>query len=104
MKTIAILFIPCFLFADCKTSDALVQIAPGAEWSLRGDDYKNIDWVDQKTDKPTEKQVSDAVKKCNADQKAKETTRASAKAVLGNPLATADQKVNAVILLLDLDK
>lgn len=38
---------------------ALISICPGAEWSWAGDDYVNLEWLDQKQKKPTEKQIDD---------------------------------------------
>jgi hypothetical protein len=38
---------------------ALASIRPGAKWSWAGDNYEDIEWLDQSQSKPTEKEVND---------------------------------------------
>lgn len=40
------------------TSDALQKIAPGAEWTLSGDAYSGIHWLDKNIKKPTKAEVA----------------------------------------------
>ena len=35
---------------------ALQKLKPGAEWILRGGDYSDLEWVDNKQTKPTKTQ------------------------------------------------
>jgi hypothetical protein len=34
--------------------EALSSLAPGAQWSLNGDDYAGLDWLDEEQTQPTE--------------------------------------------------
>ena len=34
--------------------EALTALKPGAEWTLRGDEYSGLEWLDRKQTKPTE--------------------------------------------------
>jgi hypothetical protein len=35
-------------------SDALMNLYPTALWTLKGDDYSKLDWLDTQVDKPSE--------------------------------------------------
>ena len=37
---------------------ALIELKPGAEWTLRGDTYAGLEWHDSKQTKPTESEVN----------------------------------------------
>ena len=36
---------------------AIVALKPGAEWSLRGDDYSGLEWLDESQTKPLREEV-----------------------------------------------
>lgn len=36
---------------------ALIALRPGAQWTLNGDTYNGIDWLDEVQTKPTEEEV-----------------------------------------------
>ena len=38
---------------------ALVSLRLGSEWSWSGDNYADLDWLDQQQTKPTEKEIND---------------------------------------------
>ena len=40
---------------------ALQSLKPGAEWTLRGEDYSGLEWVDKKQTKPTETEVNSKI-------------------------------------------
>ena len=40
-------------------TDAIVSLRTGAEWSLNGETYGGLIWLDKVQSKPTEKEVSD---------------------------------------------
>lgn len=40
---------------------ALRDIRPGAEWTLSGDNYSDIEWLDAKQKKPTVKEIEEAI-------------------------------------------
>ena len=37
---------------------ALTELRPGAEWTLRGETYAGLEWLDSKQTKPTESEVN----------------------------------------------
>ena len=39
-------------------SSALSELKPGAEWTLRGDTYADLEWLDGSQPKPTEEEVN----------------------------------------------
>ena len=39
-------------------TSALIELKPGAEWTLRGDTYADLEWLDKNQTKPTEEQVT----------------------------------------------
>ena len=40
---------------------ALQKLKPGAEWTLIGDDYSGLEWLDSKQTKPTETEVNSKI-------------------------------------------
>jgi hypothetical protein len=38
-------------------TDAIQSLRPGAQWSLNGDDYSGLEWLDTEQTKPTEKEL-----------------------------------------------
>ena len=41
--------------------EALTALKPGAEWTLRGDEYSGLEWLDRKQTKPTENEVNSKI-------------------------------------------
>ena len=37
---------------------ALLELKPGAEWTTRGDNYSDIEWIDKYQTKPTEDEIN----------------------------------------------
>ena len=37
---------------------ALLALKPGAEWTIRGDNYSDLEWLDKSQTKPTEDEVN----------------------------------------------
>ena len=37
---------------------ALTELRPGAEWTLRGETYAGLEWLDSKQTKPTESEIN----------------------------------------------
>ena len=44
-----------------EITKALSDIRPGAEWSLVGDCYDGLEWLDKKQVKPTQEEVESAI-------------------------------------------
>ena len=40
---------------------ALQELKPGAEWTLRGEDYSGLEWLDSKQTKPTETEINSKI-------------------------------------------
>ena len=44
-------------------TDALISLTPGAQWTLSGDDYVGLEWLDQEQTQPTEEEcIAEAAK------------------------------------------
>jgi len=55
--------------------DALISLTPGAEWSLTGDEYAGLNWLDEVQTQPTKKAVEAEVKRLQAEYDAAEYQR-----------------------------
>ena len=42
-------------------TSALIELKPSAEWTLRGDTYADLEWLDKKQTKPTEQEVEEKI-------------------------------------------
>ena len=40
---------------------ALTSLKPGAEWTLRGNEYSGLEWLDSKQTKPTETEINSKI-------------------------------------------
>ena len=47
-------------------SSALLELKPNAEWTLRGDTYADLEWLDKNQTKPTEEEVNTKVTELEA--------------------------------------
>lgn len=55
---------------------ALLELKPGAEWSIKGETcYKNLTWFDKKQSKPTEKEITDKIAELQSDYDSKKYQR-----------------------------
>lgn len=46
-----------------EISDALLSLCPDSSWVVRGDLYDGIEWLDEKTKKPTKKAVEKEIER-----------------------------------------
>ena len=60
-------------------ASALQSLRPNAQWSLNGDDYEGLDWLDTHQTKPTEAEVNAEVARLLAEYSSKEYARNRAK-------------------------
>ena len=67
MRSWLLMFIASTAFGDCTPMDVLQQIRPGAEWSITGNTYNGLIWLDQVQTKPTLQEVQDAMTTCQAN-------------------------------------
>ena len=42
-------------------SDAIIELKPGADYIVRGEDYSGIEWLDSSQTKPTETEISNKI-------------------------------------------
>ena len=47
-------------------TSALLALKPGAQWTLRGDDYSGLEWLDSGQTKPTETEVNSKIAELDA--------------------------------------
>jgi hypothetical protein len=60
-------------------SAALISLKPGAAWSLNGDDYEGLNWLDQEQTKPTKQECIAEMARLKSAYEAKEYQRQRAK-------------------------
>jgi len=46
--------------------DALIALSPRAEWSLDGEDYSGLTWLDKSQTKPTEEELNNKISELKA--------------------------------------
>jgi hypothetical protein len=56
-------------------SDALASLCPTSNWIARGDEYANIEWLDEVNQKPTEMAIQAEVVRLQANYDSKEYQR-----------------------------
>ena len=45
---------------------ALIALKPGAQWTLTGEDYSGLNWLDSSQTKPTETEINSKISELNA--------------------------------------
>lgn len=65
---------------------AIQQLRPRASWSLNGDDYDNLVWLDEVQTKPTKQEVEDKIAELVADFESKEYQRQRVYPSIGDQL------------------
>lgn len=55
--------------------EALQSLKPGAQWTLSGDDYTGLDWLDEEQTQPTEQECADESARLQAEYDALEYQR-----------------------------
>lgn len=58
---------------------ALMSLRPNAQWTMVGESYSNIEWLDQEQTKPTEAEVNAEVARLQAEYTANQYKRNRAK-------------------------
>jgi hypothetical protein len=54
---------------------AIQALKPNAQWTLTGEDYSGLEWLDKEQTKPTEKQLATEAKRLQAEYDALEYQR-----------------------------
>ena len=47
---------------------ALLALKPGAEWTTRGDNYSDLEWLDKNQSKPTEEELNNKIAELKAEE------------------------------------
>jgi hypothetical protein len=56
-------------------SRALLALRPGSSWSVNGETYEGINWLDEEQTKPTKQEVEDKIAELIADYESKQYQR-----------------------------
>ena len=51
---------------------ALLELKPGAEWTVRGDNYSDLEWLDKSQTKPTEEEINAKIDELKAAEPARQ--------------------------------
>lgn len=94
---------PQFLVV-CTIATALQTIRPGAQWTVTDESYSTLSWVDKSQAKPTENEVSAAIQGCKTADTSRLAVKAQAKLDVKSAASTQAQKMQALLILLDLDQ
>jgi hypothetical protein len=63
MKKLFLLLIPSLCLADCDMPTAIQTLSPGSHWTLMGNDYSTLNWLDATTP-PTKADVLNQISVC----------------------------------------
>lgn len=84
--------------------EALYTIRPNSQWSISGDSYSGLLWLDTKQSKPTQKELEIAIEDCRSREELEKIIRDQAKVDLNNRSKTDAERINAIVTYLGLDK
>lgn len=104
MKYLILLF-PVFALAkECDVASTVQTLRPEAEWTLKGNNYRTINWLDKKSSQPTMGEVNTAITQCRADTTIRNEQKVKARLIVKDADVDPKLRLNALILLMDLDK
>ena len=75
---------------------ALLELKPGAEWTVRGDNYSDLEWLDKSQTKPTEDEVNAKIAELKAEEPARQVRE-----IRDRLLAESDWTQNRDVVLLN---
>ena len=75
---------------------ALLELKPGAEWTVRGDNYSDLEWLDKSQTKPTEDEINAKVAELEAAEPARQVRE-----IRDRLLAESDWTQNRDVVLLN---
>lgn len=102
MKTIFIMFLSSIAFADtCNMGEALSIIRSSATWTVHG---STLIWQDTTQPRPTQAELNTAIANCGAAKAARQAQKLQAKQDVKNTNLAPAQRIDALLLLLDMDK
>lgn len=77
-------------------TDALIVLKPGAEWSLNGEDYSGLTWLDETQIMPTEEEINAKIAELEAAEPARQVRE-----IRNRLLAESDWTQNRDVVLLN---
>jgi len=105
MKSLALVLLCTSIgYADCGIPDALQAIRPQAQWVFSGSDYNGLKWLDTSQSKPSATEVQAAIATCQTNATARAALKAQARLDVKNMALTTNQRLQALVILLDYDK
>ena len=75
---------------------ALLELKPGAEWTTRGDNYSDLEWLDKSQTKPTEEEINAKIAELKAEEPARQVRE-----IRDRLLAESDWTQNRDVVLLN---
>jgi len=54
---------------------ALLELAPGAQWVMNADDYNQLEWYSEDIEKPTENEIAQEIERLKAEHERTEYQR-----------------------------
>lgn len=93
-----------YLLILCTIVDAIQSVRPGAEWSLNGNTYAGINWIDKTQTKPLPSEIIQAVTDCQTQQVSRKAQKVQARLDVKNVVLTQAQRLQALLILLDYDQ
>ena len=75
---------------------ALLELKPGAEWTVRGDNYSDLEWLDKTQTMPTEDEVNAKIAELEAAEPARQVRE-----IRDRLLAESDWTQNRDVVLLN---
>jgi CHASE3 domain sensor protein len=89
-------------YGECRISDVLLIVRPGAKWTLQGNEYAGLQWTDQVQSKPTSQEIQAAITACRNAEARKLIDREALKIIISDKTKTVTQRVNALIDYLEI--
>lgn len=101
---LSLMFAWTVAYADCQIGDVLQTLRPRSAWTLDGNTYSGLNWLDIVQVKPTQAEVQVATTQCETDDTARKAQKAQAKLDAKNVALTQAQRLQALLILLDFDR
>lgn len=101
-KYFILMFLAVPLYADCGVADVLLKIRPGAVWTLHKDG--TLEWLDLIQKKPSVVEIDQAISDCSNDRDKRSTDKILAKIIFKDKNRTVKERLDALELILDLDR
>lgn len=88
----------------CTIVQAIELARPGAIWSLKDNDYSQLNWQDATQSKPTIQELQTALATCRTNEANRVAAKKQARLDVKNISLTQTQRLQALLILLDYDQ